>query len=95
MVLTFNIPTDSKPLQAFAGWIFVAAQNKYCTLQLPAHLKKFGLVSKCLQEEKVKEKGWRIAFFKGIPSLSGSIPCIAIKVSAGVMTGPELEDPWT
>ena len=33
------------------------------------------------------------AFFKGILSLSGSMPCIAINTSAGVSTGPECEDP--
>lgn len=36
----------------------------------------------------------RHAFFKGIPSLSGSIPWMAINTSAGVSTGLELDDPW-
>lgn len=36
----------------------------------------------------------RHAFFNGIPSLSGSIPWIAIKTSAGASTGPESGDPF-
>lgn len=32
-------------------------------------------------------------FFKGIPSLSVSIPWIAINTSAGVSTGPDCDDP--
>lgn len=34
-----------------------------------------------------------LTLFKGIPSLSGSIACIAIKTSAGVSIGPDCDDP--
>ena len=35
----------------------------------------------------------RNAFFNGILSLSGSIPWIAIKISAGASSGPECGEP--
>lgn len=43
--------------------------------------------------EKQKDGGKRNAFFKGIPSLSGSMLWMAISTSGGVNTGPEGDGP--
>lgn len=56
--------------------------------------KSYSAINYCpLQRLLAKENKRRHAFFNGIPSLSGSIPWIAIKTSAGARRGPEWDDP--